>query len=353
MRQITIQELLDQIDQTLIIDARSQSEYSKGHIPGSKNIPLLNDEERKEVGTIYKQESKRKAIRRGLDFFGPKMRAIVENIDSITHSKDDNFSQTQKIVIYCWRGGMRSNILGWLLEIYGYEIEIVKGGYKSYRNWCLTQFSSNRNILLLGGYTGSGKTKILQSLHKNGLPVIDLEKLANHKGSAFGGIGLEGQPSQESFENQLSFELYRQNGKGDFVIFEDESQRIGLISIPQNLWEQMKQGTLIFIEVPFEKRLNHIIHEYGSLDRSLLGASILRLQKKLGGLETKQCLEYLLNKDYKSCFEILLRYYDKLYGKSLEKKKPTLKGYSEYIFKDLNRSNINELSGSINKIEWR
>jgi tRNA 2-selenouridine synthase len=352
MREITIQELLCQTDQSLIVDARSPSEYAKGHIPHSNSVPLLTDEERKEVGTIYKQESKRKAIRRGLDFFGPKMRTIVERIDVLTDTNDEHLSESRKVVVYCWRGGMRSHILGWLLEIYGFDVQILKGGYKSYRNWCLTQFDSDRKILLLGGYTGSGKTKILQSLHKKGLPIIDLEKLANHKGSAFGGIGLGEQPSQESFENMLAYELKIQSEKGEFIILEDESQRIGLISIPQNLWEQMKRGLLLFIDVPFEKRLNHILEEYGALDRSLLGASIVRLQKKLGGLETKLCLEYLLDKDYKTCFELLLRYYDKLYGKSFEKKKPTLKGFSEYIMKDLNRSNMNELTSAIKEIEW-
>lgn len=352
MRHITIQELFDLTEIPLIIDVRSQSEYLKGHIPNSKNIPLLTDEERKEIGTIYKQESKRKAIRRGLDFFGPKMRSIVEIIDAITEAKDDHFTQTQKIVIYCWRGGMRSNIFGWLLEIYGYEIILIEGGYKSYRNWCVKQFTFKRNILLLGGYTGSGKTKILQSLLKSGLPVIDLENLANHKGSAFGGIGLGDQPTQETFENYLAFNLYYQTKKSDYFIVEDESQRIGMVSIPQDLWEQMKCSTLIFIDAPFEVRLNHILTEYGTLDRSLLGASILRLQKKLGGLDTKHCLEYLLNRDYRSCFEILLRYYDKLYLKSLEKKKTSLTDYRIFDLKEYNKTAINKLFNSIKGIEW-
>lgn len=352
MTKMLIDEYLIHQNDYLLIDVRSPGEHKKGNIPGSINIPLLNDEERKEIGTIYKQESKRAAIKRGLDFFGPKMRLIVDQIDLITHNTDLGQTPLQKIALYCWRGGMRSNIFGWLLNIYGYDIVIINGGYKSYRNWCINQFEKDYRFILIGGFTGTGKTNYITKLVKKQVPIIDLEKLAKHKGSAFGGIGMGEQPSQEMFENELAMLLFSFRDHGGFIIVEDESQRIGSVSIPQNLWEQMKKGYMVFISENFDIRLGNIINEYGKLDRSLIGAAVVRLQKKLGGLETKNCLGYLLNKDYVSCFSILLKYYDKLYTKSLENKRSLLSSYIELKLEDNRDNNIQKLYNTVKKILW-
>ena len=334
----------------ILIDVRSQSEFLKGHIPNSINIPLLSDDERKEIGTIYKQESRRKAIRRGLDFFGPKMRSFVERLDNITGSKDDHIIDNISIILYCWRGGMRSNTVAWLLRTYGYKVFVIKGGYKSYRNWAINQFEKSANIILLGGYTGSGKTKIIKKLREQNLPVIDLEYLANHKGSAFGGIGQGGQPTQEQFENHLAHQLYLTSSSCGYVILEDESQRIGTLSLPQNFWEQMKKSSLVFLQVSFNNRLANILSEYGKLDRSMLGGAIVRLQKKLGGLETKQCLEFLVNKDYHACFSLLLKYYDKLYNKSLDQKRVLLRAYAEISIQDYSKAEIFAVVNTVKKL---
>jgi tRNA 2-selenouridine synthase len=344
---INIHDYIRENRSGLLIDVRSPSEFTKGNIPGSINVPLLSDEERREIGTIYKRESKRKAIRRGLDFFGPKMRDIVSFVDSITGATDENSNAGFEITCYCWRGGMRSNIVAWLLETYGYKVTLIKGGYKSYRHWCLEQFEKSLNIILLGGHTGTGKTIVLKKLRDRKLPVIDLEGIANHKGSAFGGIGLGIQPSQETFENQLAHTLFIQLNLYGYVILEDESQRIGTVSIPQPVWEQMKKSSLLFLNREFHKRLNNIIDEYGNLDRSLLCAAVIRLQKRLGGLETKKCLEFLVNKDLRSSFSLLLVYYDKLYQKALEQKQAILKTYVFVDIDDLGKKDLQSIEQSI------
>lgn len=353
MMVIDIEDYVKSQEKRLLIDVRSPSEHAKGHIPGSINIPLLNDEERKEIGTIYKQESRKKAIRRGLDFFGPKMRDIVEKIDEITTSTDSTESSRQQVTLYCWRGGMRSNTIGWLLNTYGYDVTLIRGGYKSYRQWCKYQFEETTNIILLGGYTGTGKTHVLSVLKKLKLPVIDLEYIAKHRGSAFGGIGMDPQPTQETFENILALSVYVQKEEHGYVIMEDECQRIGTVSIPSVFWEQMKRSSLLFLKLGFRERIENILEEYGKLDRSLLAAAIIRLQKKLGGLETKECLGYLVNKDYNSSFTILLRYYDKLYHKSLEQKKTTLGSFYENEFDVLDQKAIFKIHDSIKKLSWK
>ncbi len=350
---IKVEELIKDIDKFLLIDVRSPSEFKQAHIPGAINIPLLSDEERKEVGILYKHSSKRKAIKRGLDFFGPKMRNIVETIDQITASEQLNEIPTKSLALYCWRGGMRSKTMAWLLSTYGYQVFILDKGYKSYRHWCLEQFEHSFKYILIGGYTGTGKTKLLSDLgFKKNLPFIDLEKLANHKGSAFGGIGMGDQPTQETFENNLAYRLHEIRRKYEYVLVEDESQRIGSVSIPQMVWETMKCGTMVFLDVDYNKRLKNILTDYGSLDRSLLGGAIVRLQKKMGGLETRTCLEFLLNKDLESCFGILLKYYDKLYYKSLGNKKEGLENYYEISLTGSEQDNLQKIYNTIRNIEW-
>lgn len=310
---ITINELMHLLHLP-VLDVRSPAEYAHAHIPGAFSLPLFTDEERKVVGTLYKQQGKQKAIKAGLDFFGPKMRALVEQADEILKH---HFSGTEekKVIVHCWRGGMRSAGVAWLLDLYGYRVFTIVGGYKAYRRWALQQFEKPHRMNVLGGYTGSGKTAILHRLAKSHA-VIDLEAIANHQGSAFGGIGRSGQPGQEMFENALALDLYK---AGDNTLWiEDESQRVGNNIIPNALWKTMRSSPVYFIEMPFEERLQRIIADYGSHPEEKLINAIVRIQKRLGPNETKMSINYIVEGNIEQSFRILLSYYDKLYAKSLQ-----------------------------------
>lgn len=293
-----------------VIDVRSPQEYTHAHIPNALSMPLFNDEERKVVGTTYKQISREQAIKIGLDYFGPKMRRMVEHIEELV--KD---SPSKQIVVHCWRGGMRSAAVAWLLDLYGFKVYTIIGGYKAFRTWVLDHLSKDRDYTILGGYTGSAKTEILQALKYKGETVIDLEGIAHHKGSAFGAIGQEPQPSQEMFENILALQIKEAGDKN--IWLEDESQRIGLVNIPHLMWEVIRKKPVCFLEIPFEVRLNHILDTYGKLNKGELAGAIIRIKKRLGGLETKTALSFLAEDNMIECFRILLTYYDKLYAKAL------------------------------------
>lgn len=297
----------------LVLDVRSPGEFAHAHIVGAISFPLFTDEERKVVGTAYKQESKEKAIKIGLDYFGPKMRKMVEEVENLT--KDGS----KKVFVHCWRGGMRSGGVAWLLDLYGFEVYQLKGGYKAYRNWVLNQFAKAYKFKIVSGNTGSGKTYLLHSLEEKGQQMVDLEDLANHKGSALGGINQPPQPSQEMFENLFAEQLAKKNIEMP-ILLEDESQRIGNVNIPNIVWQKMKQSDLYYLQIPFEERLKFLVKEYGNFPKDELRNAILRIQKRLGGLETKNALQHLEEDNFSSCFGILLRYYDKWYEKGLQAK---------------------------------
>ena len=314
--QVSIEELIKVIVHHLIIDVRTPAEYEQAHIPGAINIPLFTNKQRAVIGTAYKQQSKEVAIKIGLDYFGPHMRPMVEALDEIM-KKHTGSDEKQPIYIHCWRGGMRSAAVAWLFRFYGYPVHVLNGGYKSYRQWTATQFEKDYKFSVVGGYTGSGKTEILKELASQNQPIIDLEGLAKHKGSAFGNLNREAQPSQEMFENLLALELYiKQNHKEQFWL-EDESQRIGNINIPKTFWDNMRKKTVYFINIPFEARLTFIIKYYASFSKESIADAIERIKKRLGPLETKNALAFLAEDNYKDCFAVLLQYYDKLYKKGL------------------------------------
>jgi tRNA 2-selenouridine synthase len=371
---ITIEEFLELAKTNLVLDVRSPSEYAHAHIPYAQSLPLFNNDERKIVGTAYKQESKQIAIKLGLDFFGKKMREMVEEVEGLVtsyglgvtgstnanidiNSKRSNETNPQPattkpatIVLHCWRGGMRSAGLAWLLDLYGFKVYTLVGGYKAYRNWVLQQFEKDYHFKIIGGYTGSGKTLLLEALTKENKAIIDLEGLANHKGSALGALGQLPQPSQEMFENFLAkeleaksittdnrqqttdvarYELHNESSKSNEPVanrllptvnciwLEDESQRIGNLQIPMPLWKTMRNSKVYFFDIPFEERLNYLTEEYGVQKKDELVTAIMRIQKRLGGLETKTAINFLLENNFKESFRILLTYYDKYYLKGL------------------------------------
>ena len=344
VQKINIEQFLELAKQYPVIDVRSPGEYHHAHIPGANSLPLFTDEERKIVGTTYKQESREQAIKLGLDFFGPKMRKMVEEAESIIRSRESGVNpepersqlttnDSRLILVYCWRGGMRSGAVSWLLDLYGFKVYTLVGGYKKFRNYVLDTFKLPFNLKILGGYTGSGKTELLKTLKEKGEPVVDLEGIADHKGSAFGNIGLPKQPGQEMFENLLATKLREklivdrntlidstandQRNSTNFLWLEDESQRIGQVNIPHELWKNMRQSPVYFLDIPFEERLRHIVQEYGQLDLEKLIEAIERISQKLGHLNAKTAILELKEGKISESFDILLKYYDKHYFKSL------------------------------------
>lgn len=322
---IHIEKFLELAKHHPVIDVRSPGEYNHAHIPGAQTLPLFTDEERKVVGTTYKQQSREAAIKIGLDYFGPKMRSIMEEAERIIGNrqyaidKPTNSSDTLPIanclLIYCWRGGMRSGAVSWLLDMYGFKVYTLTGGYKKFRNHVLDTFKLPFELNIVGGYTGSAKTESLRVLKESGNAVVDLEGLARHKGSAFGSIGMPKQPTQEMFENLLALELRQFHASP--IWMEDESQRIGLVNIPHELWNRMRSSPLYFLDIPFEERLKHITEEYGCLDKEKMIEAIGRIREKLGGLNAKTAIQLLEEGNTLESFRILLEYYDKFYLKGL------------------------------------
>lgn len=314
---LSIEQFLQQAAHFPVLDVRSPSEYEHAHIPGALSLPLFTDEERKVVGTAYKQQGKQPAVKIGLDYFGVKMRAMVEEGEKILTNKSGSVERddTKTVLVHCWRGGMRSAGVAWLLDLYGFKVYTLAGGYKAYRQWVLAQFEKEFDIKILGGFTGSGKTDLLHQMEVDGQQIIDLEGLASHKGSAFGGIGLPAQPTQEMFENKLASELSLKQTECFWL--EDESQRIGKLHIPHAFWNMMRTKPVFFIDIPFNKRLGYILIDYGQCNKEMMADSIDRIRKRLGPLETKTALEHLSNNNMEACFAILLAYYDKYYQKGL------------------------------------
>ena len=337
MKKIGIDEFLQLAKTTPVIDVRSPGEYLHARIPGAHSLPLFSDDERNIVGTIYKRQGREEAIKTGLDFFGVKMKIMVEatekiisDCNSLTNSAGVKGEVSGKkghntVLVHCWRGGMRSAGVAWLLDLYGFEVYVLNEGYKAYRNWVLQQFERPYSFKMLGGYTGSGKTDILKELAGKGQAVVDLEGLAHHKGSAFGALGEEPQPTQEMFENELATALNAvcEASGQDAIWLEDESRRIGSVNVPGPLWEAMRHAPLYFLDIPFEERLDYIVKQYGRFEKQELLNAITRIQKRLGGQATKDAISYLNEDDLHACFRILLCYYDKFYAKDIASRSNT------------------------------
>lgn len=301
-----------------IVDVRSPIEFTKGHIPAALNMPLFTDTERAEVGTLYKQAGKETAIEKGLEYVGSKMPEFVRNAKRLAPNRE--------LIIHCWRGGKRSQSMAWLLDLAGFKVKVLDGGYKVYRQQVLHQIDHLKtNLIVLGGKTGCGKTHLLHALEKAGEQIIDLEGLAHHKGSAFGWIGESNQPTTEQFENNL-FEASRLLDWSKRIWVENESKGIGTVWIPQGFWDKMKSAPLINIELPQAQRVQHLIGVYSKESKDDLIQSFEKIGKRIGGNNLKEAKEAVMQGDYKTATEKALYYYDKTYQFNLEKNKsPNIK----------------------------
>lgn len=297
-----------------VADVRSPSEYASGHIPGAVNIPLFDDQQRAVVGTKYRNEGRIKAILAGLELIGPVMPSKLEN--ALKAAKEG------KLLVHCWRGGMRSEAMAWLFSLGGISTEVLEGGYKAYRHLVLDELAAKRKMIVLGGLTGSGKTHILRYLHEHGHQVVDLEGLAHHKGSAFGSLGQLPQPSSEHFANLLFSEI-RQLDETQPVWFEDESRNIGTVFLPEPFYLNMQDNTAIILMMDIKTRLPRLLEEYSCYSQDELEASVLKISKRLGGENTREAVEAIKNHDFAKAIGITLTYYDKAYLYGLKKKKET------------------------------
>lgn len=297
-----------------VIDVRSPGEFKQGHIPGAHNLPLFTNEERAVVGTLYKQKGRDAALLEGLRITGPKLAALVESATVIAPDK--------RIGVHCWRGGERSASMAWLLEKAGFnEVLVLRKGYKAFRNHVLASLQAPLKLNVIGGATGTGKTELLGILRDRGAQVVDLEALANHKGSSFGSIGQEEQPSTEHFENLLWAELLRSDPERT-IWLEDESATIGRVKIPDAVFHQMRATTVFYVDMPAQQRAERLAVDYGNCSREELAAAITRIAKKLGPQHAKTALEQLEAGDLSAVASIALVYYDKTYAHGLGKRDP-------------------------------
>ncbi|MBL7964343.1 MAG: tRNA 2-selenouridine(34) synthase MnmH [Flavobacteriales bacterium] len=307
MRLVDVSGFVAALNEVPGIDVRSPVEYCHGHIPGVHSLPLFSDEDRAVVGTLYKHEGRDAAVHEGLRRVGPRLADIV------LAARD--LAPLGRIAVHCWRGGERSRSVAWLLDKAGLqEVLVLRGGYKAFRHQVLQHFDLPLDLRVLGGYTGSGKTEVLHQLRGTGAQVIDLEALANHKGSSFGALGELPQPSSEHFENMLWHALQQLDPTRP-VWVEDESLMIGRVRIPAPFFERMRNAPMFFLEIPIEKRADRLVAHYGHFLKNELAEAIRRIARRLGPQHCKAALEALDLGDMRTVALITLRYYDKAYAR--------------------------------------
>lgn len=295
-----------------IVDVRSEGEFAAGHIPGAIPMPLFNNAERAEVGTLYKQQGQRVAILKGLQFAGARMSEMA--------ARALELAPGGKIAVHCWRGGMRSGSVAWLFERVGLDVSVLTGGYKAFRRHCRAAFAAPRKLIVIGGKTGSQKTRILLELAAKGAQVIDLEGLANHRGSAFGYAPSAWQPTQEQFENEIGIRLMQMPADKPLLV-EDESRLIGRMHIPQPFWLQMRSCQVYVLDWSLEDRVSFLCQEYQA-PADTIRDNLNAIRKRLGPERHKHALEALDGGDRAEICRIILDYYDRAYGYGLSQREP-------------------------------
>jgi tRNA 2-selenouridine synthase len=298
----------------LAVDVRTPLEYEEDHLPSAINVPLLSNEERVEIGTLYKQTGPHETRRRGLELTAARFPQIVHEIGAAAAGRP--------ILVYCWRGGLRSKTVASILELTGFDVMQLQGGYKSFRNHVLARFEPFQPpgpLLVIHGMTGIGKTTFILGLNGADFSVIDLEGLACHRGSAFGEVGLSQDLSQKRFDTLL-WDALRKLPEGKPLIVEGESKRIGKITLPGNFYEVMLDSVKVWCEASLETRVERLIAEYGRDEyRQDMAAALLRLKKRLGNGKYEEIAGYLERWELEPFMaELVNNYYDKVYYKNRE-----------------------------------
>lgn len=294
-----------------VVDVRSEKEFAEGHIPGALNIPILNNEERVAVGTDYKQKGQAEAIKTGFRLVGPRFLAIINQAEAVAAGGE--------LLVHCWRGGMRSSNFCQIVGMAKVNTRQLAGGYKAYREHALSAFKEPLRLHVIGGYTGSGKSEVLRALDRQGEQVIDLETLARHKGSAFGGLMMPSQPTTEQFQNAL-FEKLITLDRARRVWVEDESIAVGKVVLPLDFWRQITSAPVYELNLLKATRIERLVSEYGGADRDQFLEAMTKITKRLGGQNFNEAKEKLFAGDMAATIEILLRYYDKAYSTGLRNK---------------------------------
>lgn len=298
------------------IDLRSPKEFAEGTIPGAVNIPVFDNTERVEVGTIFKQVGVEDAKTRGLEIASTKLPSITQSIKDVSGSK--------KAVIFCWRGGMRSRSIATILHLMGIPAYQVIGGYKAYRQYVLQRLQSYKilpRFIVLQGLTGVGKTTLLHELAGRGLSVIDLEGLANHRGSVFGQIGKGQAVTAKNFDAML-LQALDANQQERFIIVEAESKRIGNVYLPECVMDAMRRSMRILVTASIKTRVDRLLEEYLYNETATYADQeffqcLEMLQSRLGKAKTARLKDLLEQRDYPAFVELLLQeYYDPLYSYS-------------------------------------
>ncbi|EOD01242.1 tRNA 2-selenouridine(34) synthase MnmH [Caldisalinibacter kiritimatiensis] len=316
------------------IDVRSEKEFCADTIPGAINLPILNDREREKIGYLYKQVDKEKAKEKGIEYASSKLSVIYKKVREIKEKNKD-------IALFCYRGGMRSNSVASVLNTMGIDVYLIEGGYKAYRKYVVENldYHINRlNFIVLHGYTGVGKTKILRILKNRNEPIIDLELLAKNKGSVFGNIGYNDScVTQKNFETKLFWALM--NIKTNYVFIESESKRIGKILLPEKLYNKMEKGTHVLLKTTLENRIQNISDDYLNdnifKEKSTIIKAINKLRKRLSNKLVDELIKKIKDDEYNYVIEkLMLHYYDPLYKYSIDK----VNKYDKIIeYKEINK----------------
>ncbi len=298
-----------------VVDVRSPAEFAQGHIPGAINLPLFSDAERAEVGTAYKRQGRQQAVSLGLRLVGPRLEQLGCGLRQVLAGREPG----AVLRLHCWRGGMRSGSVAWLAGVLNLPVQLLAGGYKAYRRWALELFEQPWPLRVLAGRTGTGKTDLLHALAERGVAVVDLEGLAHHRGSSFGGLGLPPQPSSEHYENRLALALWWLREAGP-IWLEAESAQVGRCRIPGGLWRQMKTAPALEICRPLEERLERLVQVYGHQGQEPLRQATARIARRLGPQRTARALEAIHAEDWAEACRQMRDYYDRCYDHEVQQR---------------------------------